>query len=99
MKITEQHVAHVAALASLELTSAERERMLRDLNQILGYIDQLNELDASGVPPMAQAGQLQPKPDVLRDDEVRPSLPREQALRNAPQTDGTYFQVPKVIER
>ena len=99
MKITEQNVAHVAALASLELTTCERERMLRDLTQILGYIDQLNEVDTSGVIPMAHAGQLRPKSEGLRDDEVRPSLPREDALRNAPQTDGTYFQVPKVIER
>jgi len=99
MKITEQNVAHVAALASLELTTGERERMLRDLTQILGYIDQLNEVDTSGVIPMAHAGQLRPKSEALRDDEVRPSLPREDALRNAPQTDGTYFQVPKVIER
>ena len=99
MKITEQNVVHVAALASLELTPAEQEHMLRDLNQILGYIDQLKEVDTSGVTPMAHTGQLRPKSDALRDDEVRPSLPREATLRNAPETDGTYFQVPKVIER
>jgi aspartyl-tRNA(Asn)/glutamyl-tRNA(Gln) amidotransferase subunit C len=99
MKLTEQNVAQVAALASLDLTPGERERMLRDLNRILEYIDQLNEVDTSSVPPMAQAGELQQKSSALRDDETRPSLPHEEAMRNAPQTDGVYFQVPKVIER
>ena len=112
MKVTEQDVAYVADLANLELTESERVRMLKDLNSILEYIDLLNELDTSQVEPMAQTsdryGVDAAKTGTarfayaMREDVVnglRPSLPRDQALRNAPQTDGTFFQVPKVIER
>lgn len=104
MKVTEQEVAHVAALASLELTTEERGRMLRDLNQILDYIDQLNQVDTDGVAPMAHASalahELHNQPcSALRPDETRMSLPHEEAMRNAPDTDGIYFRVPKVIER
>lgn len=105
MKVTEQDVAHVAALASLELTAKESERMLRDLSQILEHIDQLKEVNTDGVAPMAHASAIaqqrhesQPR-DVLRADEIRPSLPHDDAMRNAPDSDGTYFRVPKVIER
>jgi aspartyl-tRNA(Asn)/glutamyl-tRNA(Gln) amidotransferase subunit C len=109
MKVTESDVAYVADLANLELTSAERERMLRDLNSILEYIDILNELDTSDVPAMAQVsdrfGVDQRKNGTeriayaLREDRRRPSLPHDEALHNAPETDGTFFQVPRVIER
>jgi len=112
MKVTEHDVAYVADLANLELTESERGRMVKDLNSILEYIDLLNELDTSQVEPMAQTADrygVDPAKSAgarfahaMREDVVeglRPSLPREQALRNAPQTDGTFFQVPKVIER
>jgi aspartyl-tRNA(Asn)/glutamyl-tRNA(Gln) amidotransferase subunit C len=103
-KLTEKDVAHVAALASLELTAEERDRMLRDLNQILQHIDQLNELNTDGVPPMAStaaavASSAQQSGAAWRADEARPSLPHEEAMRNAPDADGTYFRVRKVIER
>lgn len=101
MKVTRQDVDYVAELAHLELTEAERSRMERDLNNILGYIDTLNELDTSGVDPMAQVASLSAEAlgDSLRADETRPCLPHDVAMRNAPQTDGTFFKVPKVIER
>ena len=112
MKVTEQDVLYVADLGNLELTEVERQRMLIDLNSILEYVDRLNELDTSGVEPMAQVSDrygLNPGKTgsarfayALRDDTVhglRPSLPHDEALRNAPQTDGTFFKVPKVIER
>jgi len=101
----------VADLANLELTSEERGRMLRDLNSILEYVDRLNELDTSYVPPMAQVSQryapgeskyAERFADASREDileELRKSLPREVALANAPETDGAFFRVPKVIER
>lgn len=81
--------------------------MLKDLNSILGYIDRLNELDTSNVEPMAQvASRYGERNDAaggfgysMREDEPRPCLPRDEALRNAPETDGTFFKVPKVIER
>ena len=112
MKVTEQDVAYVADLANLELSSEDRARMLRDLNSILDYIDRLNELDTTNVPPMAQVsdryGVDQAKTGserfvyASRDDileGLRKSLPHEVALQNAPGSDGTFFKVPKVIER
>ncbi len=98
--VSEEDVRYVAELAHLELTEEERRRMLKDLNSILGYIDRLNELDTSNVEPMAQvASRYGAQAEVTRDDEPRPCLPREEALRNAPKTDGVFFKVPKVIER
>jgi aspartyl-tRNA(Asn)/glutamyl-tRNA(Gln) amidotransferase subunit C len=105
--VSEKDVSYVADLAHLELTDEERGRMLKDLNSILGYIDRLNELDTSNVEPMAQVSshgettidETNPFGYALRADELRPSLPREEALRNAPVSDGAFFKVPKVIER
>jgi aspartyl-tRNA(Asn)/glutamyl-tRNA(Gln) amidotransferase subunit C len=92
----------VAELANLELTAEEETRMLRDLNAILGHVAQLNELDTSNILPMAQVSEVvgdgQEK-TVLRPDVVRPSLDRAQVMASAPETDGTFFKVPKVIER
>ena len=99
MKVSGKDVAYVAELAHLELTAEESARMERDLNNILDYIDTLSELDTSGVEPMAQVAVAQEVNSALRDDQLRPSLPHEAAMQNAPQTDGTYFKVPKVIER
>jgi aspartyl-tRNA(Asn)/glutamyl-tRNA(Gln) amidotransferase subunit C len=112
MKVTEKDVAHVADLANLELTAYERGRLLRDLNSILEYVDRLNQLDTTDVPPMAQlsnthsADQAQAEaPDLgsaLREDVLeglRKSLAHEVAVENAPDSDGTFFKVPKVIER
>ncbi|MGA8431234.1 MAG: Asp-tRNA(Asn)/Glu-tRNA(Gln) amidotransferase subunit GatC [Candidatus Sulfotelmatobacter sp.] len=104
MKVSERDVAYVAELANLELTPQERDGMLRDLNSILDYIDLLNELDTSNVRPMAQvsAGESGSLGDAGREDileGLRPSLPHDVALSNAPDADGTFFRVPKVIER
>ncbi|HET7205514.1 MAG TPA: Asp-tRNA(Asn)/Glu-tRNA(Gln) amidotransferase subunit GatC [Terriglobales bacterium] len=106
MSITEKDVVYVAGLANLALTEEERSRMVRDLNSILEYIDRLNQLDTTDVPPMAQV--LSPitgdsaNVATLREDipgGLRESLPREAAVRMAPGSDGTFFIVPKVIER
>lgn len=97
MKVTEQDVLYVAELANLELTQAERSALLRDLNSILEYVDRLSQLDTSDVPPMTQVAAS--STPLLRPDETRPSVPHDEAMRNAPQTDGAFFKVPKVIER
>jgi len=112
MKVTEKDVAYVADLGNLELTAEERSRMVRDLNSILGHIDTLNELDTTNVPPMAQVSDrygvdeskqgserfaYASREDILEG--LRKSLPQEVALANAPDSDGTFFEVPKVIER
>lgn len=102
--VTMDDVQHVADLANLELTAEEMPRMARDLNAILGYIAQLNELDTTGVPPMAQVSEmlgLAPDTDgkALRSDVMRPSVERALVMQQAPETDGRFFKVPKVIER
>jgi aspartyl-tRNA(Asn)/glutamyl-tRNA(Gln) amidotransferase subunit C len=103
MKISEKDVAYVADLAHLDLTEEERVRFLRDLNSILEYVDRLNELDTSGVQSMAQMAEPQVAGDAtLREDileGLRKSLPHDIALAGAPDADGTFFRVPKVIER
>ncbi len=102
--VTKEDVLRVAELANLELTADEVPQMQRDLNAILGHIAQLNELDTSGVPAMAQVGEmLGAEPELtgasLRGDAVRPSLDRQAVMAAAPETDGRFFKVPKVIER
>jgi aspartyl-tRNA(Asn)/glutamyl-tRNA(Gln) amidotransferase subunit C len=107
--VSEQDVSYVADLAHLELTAEERARMLKDLNSILGYIERLNQLDTSDVEPMAQvasrygvaqeASAGEAFAYAMRPDELIPCLPHQEAMSNAPQTDGTFFKVPKVIER
>lgn len=102
MSISEQDVVHVADLANLELTSDERVRMLEDLNSILAYVAQLNELDTTSVPPMAQVGEWRgagPTDQALRADSLISSLDRGRVLAAAPDTDRVFFKVPKVIER
>jgi len=112
MKVSEKDVGYVADLANLDLTDQERAGMLRDLNSILEYIDRLNELDTSDVPPMAQVSDRYGADDskqgsarfsyAMREDipdGLRKSLPHEEALANAPDADEHFFRVPKVIER
>ena len=105
MKVTEKDVAYVADLANLELTPEESRRIAADLNLILGHIDKLNELDTTGVEPLAvvvppAAGVSgDPFAYARRADEVKAGLDRQSALANAPDTDGACFRVPKVIER
>jgi aspartyl-tRNA(Asn)/glutamyl-tRNA(Gln) amidotransferase subunit C len=105
MSVSEQDVERVAELASLALTNEEKVAMARDLNAVLGYFAQLNELDTTSVPPMTKVTDrwIENEPEAvaaeLRPDEVAPSLSREKILASAPDTDGVFFRVPKVIER
>lgn len=112
MKVTDKDVTYVADLANLELTEEERAHMLRDLNSILEYIERLNELQTDKVAPMAQVSDRCGVDDsrqgserfayAIREDVrdgLRKSLQHEVAVKNAPDTDGTFFEVPKVIER
>ena len=93
-KISREEVRHVAKLARLELLEKEERLMTEQMNNILTYMDKLNELDTSRVEPTTHAIQLQ---NVFRQDEVEPSLERDEALQNAPQSDGASFVVPKVF--
>lgn len=92
VKIDVNYVAH---LARLSLSPEEAQKLGLQLGQILGYIDKLNELDVSQVEPTAHAV---PLVNVTRPDEVRPSLPNEDALRNAPAKANGLFVVPKIVE-
>lgn len=100
-KVTVQDVERVAELAHLKLGPEEVEPMLRDLNAILDYVAELNELDTKGIEPLAQASELmresaRPQP---RPDQLAPSLDRSAVMTQAPETNGAFFKVPKVIER
>lgn len=95
MSLTEKDVRHVARLARIALTPEESERYLRQLGQILHYVERLQKLDVEGVPPTSHAI---PLAAPLRPDEVRPSLDRDAALASAPQRVGEGFAVPRVIE-
>ena len=102
--VTLDDVRRVAELANLELTTEEEPKMQRDLNAILDYIGRLNELDTAGIPAMAQVGEMLggsalEQGEGLRADEVRPSLERSEVMSVAPESDGRFFKVPKVIER
>jgi len=95
VKISKDEVAHVAHLARLEFGETETEKFTAQLNDILRYMDKLNEVDTSGVAPMTHA--IAQK-NAFREDAVDPSLPPEDALANAPAARGGCFQVPKVID-
>ena len=99
MKITEQEVRYVAELANLSLTGAEAARLQTDLNGILEHIDRLQEIDTTGVEPMAQVLYDTEETATLRADIPVEPLGNLAALANAPQPGGGYFKVPKVIER
>ena len=88
-------VKYVAHLARIALTPAEEEQFGAQLSNILGYIEKLNQLDVSGIEPTAHAV---PLVNVFRADEVRPSLPNAEALRNAPASANGLFMVPKIVE-
>ncbi len=94
MQLSPEVVARVASLARLRLTEGELDQLTRDLAQIITYVEQLDDLDTSAVEPLAHALELS---NVFADDEPRPSLPREQALANAPKHDGECFRVPAVL--
>lgn len=95
MKLTKQDVDYVARLARLEVTEAEKDKLTTQLNDILLYIDQLNELDTQGVAPMTHAIAVT---NAFREDRVLESLGTKNALANAPDARGEFFRVPKVIE-
>jgi aspartyl-tRNA(Asn)/glutamyl-tRNA(Gln) amidotransferase subunit C len=99
LKITEKEVRYVANLGNVRLTDEEIPRMAKDLEEILTYIDKLNELDTANVEPMAQVLFEADETATLREDVERPTLGSEAALANAPLSGGGYYKVPLVIER
>ena len=108
-QVSLEQVRRVAELANLELTAQEQPRMQRDLNNILAYVAQLATLDTTGIEPMAQVGDVLDfhpdtagatlRPDAIRPSAVFPDFDRRAVMSAAPETDGRFFKVPKVIER
>ena len=95
MSLTRKDVLQVARLARLELTDDELTRMAEQLNRILGYVEQIQQLNTDGVEPLAHPLPVQ---NVFREDEPAPSLPIDEALSNAPGRVGDYFGVPAVFD-
>ena len=95
-RIDEQQARHVADLARLKLPDEALRRITRDLFAILDYVDQLDQVDVTGIEPTTHPLPLR---NVLRDDRAKPSLSTDAALSNTPQQQGTFFRVPKVLAR
>ena len=94
MAITIAEAQHIAKLAKLSFSTDELEQMARELDAIVGYMEQLRELDVDEVPATSHVLDLN---NTFREDEVQPALPVEEVLRNAPVRKQSYFSVPKVI--
>ncbi|MFW5972498.1 MAG: Asp-tRNA(Asn)/Glu-tRNA(Gln) amidotransferase subunit GatC [Bacteroidota bacterium] len=95
MSVTIDEVRRIARLARLSFSPDEEKRMAKELSAILDYMETLNELDTSDVPPMSHVLDLS---NVTRPDVARTRISREEALKNAPEADDRFFRVPKVIE-
>lgn len=95
MEVNEALVDKLAHLSRLEFSNTEKAEIGQDLQRMIAFVEKLNELDLEGVKPLLH---LSEEVNVLRDDEVKGSVTRDLALKNAPFTDGVYFKVPKVIK-
>lgn len=96
MKIDNEAVDKIAHLARLEFDNDSKAEMVKDMNNMLAFVEKLNELDTSNIEPLIY---MSDEMNVLREDEVHPEITQEEALKNAPKKDSDYFKVPKVIEK
>ncbi len=94
MSVTRKDVEHIAELARLKFNEEELENFTEQLNEILSYVEKLNELDTENVKPLSHPVEGE---NVFREDAVKPSVNRKDALKNAPDSDDEFFRVPKVI--
>ena len=94
MSVTRKKVEHIAELARLQLDESELEEYTNQLNKILEYVEKLNELDTENIKPLSHPVE---GINVFREDELKPSIDREEALKNAPSKNEEFFKVPKVI--
>ena len=94
MSVTIQDVEHIAKLANLEFTDAEKNKFTQQMNKILDYVEQMNKLDTDKVEPLSHVIELN---NVFRSDEVKQGISTEEALKNAPEKNEHFFKVPKVI--
>lgn len=96
MEVNDALVDKLAHLARLSFDGQEKEGIKQDLQKMITFVEKLNELDLENLEPLIH---MSPEVNVLRNDEIRGSVSREEALKNAPKTDGEFFLVPKVIKR
>ena len=96
MQVDPKLVSHLAHLSRLNVDPAKMDKLVADMQDLVVFVEQLNALDTTGTPPLMHMGDAY---NVLRADEVEGSISREEALKNAPDSDGTFFKVPKVIRK
>jgi len=96
MEVNDAMVENLANLARLQFSEAEKEIISNDLQRMIAFVDKLNELDTTGVSPLLH---MTDNFNVLREDEIKGSISRTEGLKNAPDTDGVFFKVPKVIRK
>jgi aspartyl-tRNA(Asn)/glutamyl-tRNA(Gln) amidotransferase subunit C len=96
MRVDRKLVDNLAHLARLHFTDEEKTAIEQDLQRMISFVEKLNEIDTTGVPPLQHIGTAT---NVLREDEIEGSVKREEALKNAPAADGVFFKVPKVIKK
>ena len=96
MKIDTETVDKIAHLARLEFEKESKEQIINDMNNMLSFIEKLNELDTTNVEPLIY---MSKEVNVLREDDVRHDITQQEALKNAPKKDSDYFKVPKVLEK
>ena len=96
MEVNDALIDKLAHLARLEFEPEEKARLKNDLQKMIAFVEKLQELDTTGSEPLLQ---MSTRTDVLRDDVAKETMTRDEALKNAPESDGIFFKVPKVIER
>ena len=96
MEVNKDLILKLEKLSRLELSETERSAIQKDLGNILGMVDKLNELNTDGVEPLVYISEEE---NTLRDDEIKHQVTREEALKNAPNADGSFFRVPKMIQK
>ena len=96
MKVNDELIEKLANLARLEFNADEKEEIKNDLQQMIGFIDKLNELDTTGVEPLRHMSE---NINILREDELEGMISREDTFKNAPLHDDQFFKVPKVIRK
>ncbi len=96
MKITDEVIDHLADLARLSFSEDEKIELKQDLEKMIGFVEKLKEVDTTGVEPLIHITDAE---NILREDEVKQTISKQEALLNAPLTDGDFFIVPKVIKK
>jgi aspartyl-tRNA(Asn)/glutamyl-tRNA(Gln) amidotransferase subunit C len=95
MQVNEELVDRIATLAKLEFDAERKKEIIKDLNQVIAFVEKLNELDTTGVEPLIY---MTDETNVLRKDEAQKTITHEEALKNATDKDSDFFRVPKVIK-